>query len=167
MYEWQKLRYVILYYMTDKLVIKNLAAMPETTRQVLLLLTAFGDSKNGATLVGLSGDLGAGKTTFTQQLALELGVKERVQSPTFTILKSYQTNHPQFKQLFHMDAYRIESLTELEPLRFEELLSTPETLFCIEWPEKIMAALPAHVLLKFKTLSEDERELTITKVDKT
>lgn len=152
--------------MTEKLVIKNLDALSEVTRQFLTELTLAGENLSHATVVGLSGDLGAGKTTFVQQLALELGVKDRVQSPTFTILKLYQTSHPKFKQLIHMDAYRIESLSELEPLRFTELLNMPETLFCIEWPEKIAEALPTHILVEFKTISEDERELTIVKVDK-
>lgn len=151
--------------MTEKIAIKNLADMPEAVRKLLKLLSLKGEI-HGAVVVGLSGDLGAGKTTLVQQLALELGVKDRVQSPTFTILKLYQTNHSEFKQLIHMDAYRIESLSELEPLRFQELLKMPATLLCVEWPEKIAEALPTHALVKFKTISEDERELTITKVDK-
>lgn len=151
--------------MPEKLVIKNLATLPELVSVFLDELALLRNSST-ATVLGLSGDLGAGKTTFVQALAAELGVKEVVQSPTFTILKLYQTNHPQFKQLIHMDAYRIESLTELGPLRLGELLDTPETLFAIEWPEKIAAALPGHILLKFKTISEGGREVLITKVDK-
>ena len=151
--------------MPEKLVLKNLATLPGLMPLFLGELALL-ENSGTATVLGLSGDLGAGKTTFVQALAAELGVKEVVQSPTFTILKLYQTNHPQFKQLIHMDAYRIESLTELGPLRLGELLNTPETLFAIEWPEKIAEALPDHFLLKFKTITEDEREVLITKVDK-
>ena len=159
------MRYVILYCMPEKLVLKNLATLPELV-SVFLDELALLQNPGTATVLGLSGDLGAGKTTFVQALAAKLGVREVVQSPTFTILKLYQTNHPEFKQLIHMDAYRIESLDELGPLRLGELLNTPETLFAIEWPEKIMEALPGHILLKFKTISEDEREVVITKADK-
>ena len=151
--------------MPEKLVLKNLATLPELV-SVFLDELALLQNPGTATVLGLSGDLGAGKTTFVQALAAKLGVREVVQSPTFTILKLYQTNHPEFKQLIHMDAYRIESLDELGPLRLGELLNTPETLFAIEWPEKIMEALPGHILLKFKTISEDEREVVITKADK-
>ncbi len=166
MYGFQKLLYVILYYMTEKLVIKNLAALPEVAQKFIADIALNNYAVNEAMVIGLSGELGAGKTTFVQALAQELGVKDTVQSPTFTILKLYKTNHPKFKQLIHMDAYRIDSLLELEPLHFRDLLNSPETLFCIEWPEKIAKALPAHFLLKFKTISQEERELTITKVDK-
>jgi tRNA threonylcarbamoyladenosine biosynthesis protein TsaE len=152
--------------MTAKLTIKNLAALPEVVRQFVTMLTLPEQNNEIATVIGLVGNLGAGKTTFVQELALELGVKDRVQSPTFTILKTYQTTHPLFKQLIHMDAYRIESLAELEPLRFQELLNSPETLFCIEWPEKIAPALPAHYELKLETVSEEERVIVVTKVEK-
>jgi tRNA threonylcarbamoyladenosine biosynthesis protein TsaE len=97
-----------------------------------------------ATVLALSGDLGAGKTTFVQQLAKYLGVTEPVTSPTFTILKRYETNDKKFTTLFHMDAYRLESEAELEPLQFSELFDLPNTIICIEWAEKIQSALPAE-----------------------
>ena len=93
---------------------------------------------DGAAIVALSGDLGAGKTTFTQALAKTLGVLEPVVSPTFSIMKCYElVNHKHFDRLIHIDAYRIEDLSEIGPLRFQELFVQPRTLICIEWPENI------------------------------
>lgn len=100
--------------------------------------------KPGAVVLALSGDLGAGKTTMVQALAAELGVREVVNSPTFTIQKTYETTHERFTTLLHMDAYRLESAAELGPLRFHEQLADAQTLFCIEWAEQIKDALPEN-----------------------
>ncbi len=120
------------------------------------------EAREGALVVALSGDLGAGKTTFVQILARALGVSATVQSPTFVIMKSYETTDPIFTQLFHMDAYRIDDLAELRPLRFAEMLATPRALFCIEWAEKIKPALPDRVISITIDIGEDERrEITV------
>ena len=117
----------------------------------------------GATVLALHGDLGAGKTTFTQALGRALGVAEQITSPTFTIMKGYETTDVGFIHLIHMDAYRIDDISELGPLRFGEILSTPKTLFCIEWAEKISAALPEKVLnLSLSVASETTRNVRIS-----
>jgi tRNA threonylcarbamoyladenosine biosynthesis protein TsaE len=116
-----------------------------------------------ATVLALSGDLGAGKTTFVQQLAKYLGVTEPVTSPTFTILKRYETNDKKFTTLFHMDAYRLESEAELEPLQFSELFDLPNTIICIEWAEKIQSALPAETHY-FQLAIDENHTHTIQKV---
>lgn len=117
-----------------------------------------------AVVIALSGDLGAGKTTLVQYLAKALGVTQTVQSPTFVIMKSYETSHEEFKRLIHMDAYRIKDLSELGPLRFTELLATPQSLFCIEWAEKIHQALPARLLLIQLEIGPNEsRLISVTK----
>lgn len=100
---------------------------------------------NTATLITLEGDLGAGKTTFVQRLAKDLGIEEVVNSPTFTIMKSYELKAGgPYSYLIHMDAYRIEDVKELEPLRFSQIMNTPGVLMCIEWPQNIKVALPAN-----------------------
>src|SRR3954467_7628344 len=80
-------------------------------------------SRDEALVVGLYGNLGAGKTSFTQAVARELGVKDVVNSPTFVIEKIYETAHPNFKRLIHIDAYRLEDARELQVLNFEELVA--------------------------------------------
>jgi len=98
--------------------------------------------KETAAVITLTGNLGAGKTTLVQSIARALGVSEVVTSPTFVVMKSYQTTHAVFTTLVHIDAYRIDDVAELEVLHFKELLATQNTLICIEWPERIMNAIP-------------------------
>ena len=119
---------------------------PVIARDVLALLPVYPDK---ATIVALSGPLGAGKTSLTQAIALELGVVERVVSPTFVVAKWYMPGTGPFKSIVHIDAYRIESEDELEPLGFSEVVQKPETLVIIEWPEKLPLALSEHPPIVF------------------
>ncbi|QQR64738.1 tRNA (adenosine(37)-N6)-threonylcarbamoyltransferase complex ATPase subunit type 1 TsaE [Candidatus Kaiserbacteria bacterium] len=105
--------------------------------------------KSTAQVLALSGDLGAGKTAFTKELASLLGISYDITSPTFVIMKSYPIPaHSFFKTLVHIDAYRIESDDEMRVLGLAEILSEPTNLVCIEWPEKIQALIPkdAHTI---------------------
>lgn len=114
-----------------------------------------------ARVITLSGDLGAGKTTFTQELAKKLGVVDVVTSPTFVIMRIYATTHHLFTRLVHIDAYRIESIREIEVLHILELFDDPKTIVCIEWPEKIKDVIPSHaVALTLTELTNNERVLT-------
>lgn len=106
------------------------------------LLTRIVPQVSGATIVGLSGDLGAGKTTLVASLAKELGVKEQVVSPTFVIAKFYEVTDPRWDTLVHIDAYRIEDGKELVPLGWDAICKKPQTLVVVEWPERIGGALP-------------------------
>ncbi len=99
-----------------------------------------------ATVLTLSGDLGAGKTTFVQGVASVLGVEEPVTSPTFVIMKIYDLINQPFKRLVHMDAYRLKGKEHLRVLGWEALCADPENLICIEWPEKIEGAIPADAI---------------------
>ena len=113
-----------------------------------------------ASLVTLTGDLGAGKTAFTGQLALHLGITEPVVSPTFGIMKSYElVDHPYYDRLVHIDAYRIEDISEAGPLRFTELFQTPRTLICLEWPEQIAAILPKEKVEVTLEIGEGEQRM--------
>jgi tRNA threonylcarbamoyladenosine biosynthesis protein TsaE len=97
-----------------------------------------------ATVLALSGDLGAGKTTFVQHLARTLGVADTITSPTFVIMKRYHTTDADFHTLIHIDAYRLESVDELTVLGFDHLLKEKGTIICIEWPERVAALVPPH-----------------------
>ena len=97
---------------------------------------------DNACVVCLEGDLGAGKTTLTQIIAKQLGVTETVQSPTFVIKKTYKTNSPLFKNLVHMDAYRLENDPTVHTLRLDEDFKSPETLMMIEWSSMITSIIP-------------------------
>jgi len=122
-------------------------------------------TQNAATVVGLYGDLGAGKTTFTQSVAKAVGVEDHVVSPTFVIEKIYELPQPQtgFTHLIHIDAYRLEKSDELLHLGFQEITSDPNNLILIEWPERVADVMPEHIKISFKTLENpNEREIEIS-----
>jgi tRNA threonylcarbamoyladenosine biosynthesis protein TsaE len=97
-----------------------------------------------ATIVALSGDLGAGKTTFSQGVARALGVEEQVTSPTFVLQKIYLLKDQSFDRLVHMDAYRLERPEQLNALGWNEITSDPKTLVLLEWPEHVSGGLPGN-----------------------
>ena len=99
-----------------------------------------------ATIIALSGDLGAGKTTFVQLLAEVLDVTDTVTSPTFVVMKQYEVENNIFTQLIHIDAYRIEDKDEMRPLGLSALLAQPGILVCIEWAERIASLLPTQAI---------------------
>ncbi len=102
-----------------------------------------------AHVVALSGELGAGKTTFTQHLAKEFGVKRKIISPTFVLIRRYQLNKGKYKQLYHLDAYRLKSGEDLLKLGWKEIISNPEHLVLIEWPENVKKVMPKkHTRIK-------------------
>lgn len=97
-----------------------------------------------ATLVTLSGELGAGKTAFTKAVAKELGVEDDVTSPTFVLEKIYLLPpHSAWKKLVHIDAYRLKGAEELGALGFDELMQDAGNLVMLEWPEQVAGALGA------------------------
>ncbi len=113
-----------------------------------------------ALLVALYGDLGSGKTTFTQQVAKVLGVAETVTSPTFVIEKIYDISHGGFTQLIHIDAYRLESSKELLNLNWKEIIENPKNIIMLEWPERVADILPPNIKkIHFTFIDEATREI--------
>lgn len=147
-----------------------LVNLPEFARDVVTRLLPLADARGErATIVALSGNLGAGKTTFVQVLARELGVKDIVQSPTYVIMKKYQVSSSKyqetFKTLVHIDLYRLEKPEELAALKLEKVFAEPSALVVIEWPERAEGALPkADMVLKFSSdgASAEERYIEAT-----
>ena len=102
----------------------------------------------GGEVLALSGDLGAGKTAFVQGLALALGVKDKVQSPTFNLLKVYSVvkKYLPLKFLVHVDAYRLTDGSETTEIGLPEYLNNPDTVVAIEWPENISSVIPSNAI---------------------
>lgn len=100
-----------------------------STEETYALAQKIAQELNGGEVILLNGTLGAGKTTFTKGLALALGVKKTVVSPTFTIIKEYEGEK---LHLYHIDMYRLESDDELEELGVEELYRE-DSVVVIEW----------------------------------
>ena len=96
----------------------------------------------GGQILGLTGNLGAGKTIFTKGLALGLGIKKNITSPTFVLMKVYPTKHQQIKFLVHIDAYRIKSAHDLIAIGADEYFKRADTITVIEWADKIKKILP-------------------------
>jgi tRNA threonylcarbamoyladenosine biosynthesis protein TsaE len=122
---------------------------PEQTRRIGMRLGALlqpGD------LICLQGDLGAGKTTLVQGVAQGWGALDEVSSPTFVLVNTYR--RADASQLFHFDAYRIDSLGEAEELDLDNLL-IQGPLF-VEWPERVEAILPRERLWAFLEYESDE-----------
>jgi tRNA threonylcarbamoyladenosine biosynthesis protein TsaE len=127
----------------------------DTIAKELLASLTVGES---ATVVALAGDLGAGKTTLSQAIARALGITENVVSPTFVIMKLYKVATGPYKQLVHIDAYRLQSASEIERLGWAELVADPKNLILIEWPEKVPEALPPNThRVTLTHISEEER----------
>ena len=137
----------------------EIAGITEMIEESARFAGTLSPRSHGATVVALSGDLGAGKTTFAQGIARALGVEEQVTSPTFVIEKIYSLQNQKFARLIHIDAYRLKDSHELEVLGWKEVSADPENLIIIEWPENISGLVPetAHrVSLKG---SGDSREI--------
>jgi tRNA threonylcarbamoyladenosine biosynthesis protein TsaE len=105
------------------------------------------------TVLALHGNLGAGKTTFVQGLALGLGVTEAVTSPTFTLFNVHRGTRA---RLVHLDAYRLDGDAQLEALMLEDFLESPWVL-AVEWPERIAGWLPAEAWHLELAIDHEER----------
>jgi tRNA threonylcarbamoyladenosine biosynthesis protein TsaE len=107
---------------------------PEATRA---LGEQLGRLNNPGDIIALSGDLGAGKTCFTQGIARGLGITKRVTSPTFILIREYEGRLP----LYHFDAYRLDGPADLEQLGSEEYFGGGGVCV-VEWAERVATALP-------------------------
>jgi tRNA threonylcarbamoyladenosine biosynthesis protein TsaE len=127
----------------------------DTVEQTKGLAELIADNIERGSIILLRGDLGAGKTTFSQFLGKKLGVKRHMTSPTFNIIKSYPLNG---YFLHHMDCYRLED--SLEDLGFEEYFNDND-LSLVEWPDYISEFLPEQYIEITITLNNEERQFSI------
>lgn len=114
-----------------------------------------------ATVIGLKGELGAGKTTFMKGVARALSVPDTITSPTFVIEKVYELpDELPFDHLIHIDAYRIEESRELISLGWHEILSDPKNIIFVEWPERVEDIMPHRTIeILFAVKGREEREI--------
>jgi tRNA threonylcarbamoyladenosine biosynthesis protein TsaE len=133
---------------------------PEQTRRIGMRL---GGALQAGDVICLQGDLGAGKTTFVQGVALGWGSLDAVSSPTFILVNLYRRGDE--ARLFHMDAYRLDSTPEAEELDLDSMLHEGPLL--IEWPERIDGLVPGERLwIKLEHVDEEEREMTFKSTGK-
>ncbi len=126
---------------------------PEQTRRIGMRL---GGLLQPGDLICLQGDLGAGKTTLVQGTAQGWGSLDAVSSPTFVLVNEYR--RPNGSQLFHMDAYRLESGPEAAELDIDRMLA--EGALIVEWPERIPSVLPGEELrINLDFIREEQRQM--------
>jgi tRNA threonylcarbamoyladenosine biosynthesis protein TsaE len=133
----------------------------QNTRVAQVVLNSLKELNTNLLL--LKGNLGAGKTTLTAEIAATLNTKNRTSSPTFVIQKVYTLNKNNFgfTKIIHIDLYRLSSQQEIEDIDLFEELEMKNTLFIIEWPEKY-SFTKTHILVDIKK-KEEGREFIITK----
>lgn len=150
-------------------------------KQTFVLGKKFAQGLKGGEVVGLIGNLGAGKTVFVKGLASGLGIKNKIASPTFVLMKIYpvkcalrpalragfsearpvkQPN--KIKQLIHIDAYRLKNGKEILSTGAEEYFNKPNSVVIIEWADRIKEILPKKTkLVKITSREENKRKITI------
>lgn len=146
----------------NQIITKNFKETKEFAKLLLQGWTEVNKTKNSNWLVCLSGDLGGGKTTFTQGLAEEFGVKEIVNSPTFLIMKKYYSSKKDNKKytFYHFDCYRLSGYQDVLALGWDDIMKGENNIIIVEWPEKIEEILPEKRLnLKFEFVNENTRKI--------
>lgn len=134
-------------------------SMHTTSReQTIQLGQKIGSKLKKGDILAMQGTLAAGKTTITKGIALALGVKEDITSPTFCLISEYEGNMP----LYHMDVYRLDGTEDFINLGVDDMLYG-NGVCIIEWSEKIMDELPkSTIIIRLEPIDNtDERNITI------
>lgn len=131
----------------------------ESVEETQRVAKEFAQKLIGGNVIALYGDLGSGKTTFVQGLAKGLGIKKRIISPTFIIVRRYRTG---IRNFYHIDLYRVETQQDVERLGIEETLSDPQAIVAIEWAGKMGELLPKkRIDIHFKFIDENIRRVYV------
>lgn len=117
-------------------------------------------------VVLLFGELGSGKTTFTQGFARALGIQHKVISPTFLIMRTYDIAKDTVGKLYHLDLYRIASEKEIEEIGFTEAMGDKENILIVEWAERLQSLMPdKRTEIYFEYLDQAKRKVMIKEYD--
>ncbi len=124
-------------------------------------------NRKSAIVLALHGNLGGGKTTFLQGFAKGLGIKEKILSPTFVILKHFKIpehkiQNTKYTNFYHIDCYRLKDSKDILELDFKKIILNSENIIAVEWPEKIKEVLPENIIfIDFKFIDEQTREIKV------
>ncbi len=138
----------------------------ENSRETYQLGQALAQSFAGGEVLALLGDLGAGKTCLTQGIAQGLGIKQKINSPTFVIMKVYNIKgRAGIKKFCHIDAYRLNSHQDLVAIGALDYLNRADTVTVIEWAEKVKKIWPQGTrIIKIEHRKKDSRKITLKKI---
>ncbi len=129
------------------------ASSRETQRIARKLLHRFAAKPTRPLIFALAGELGSGKTTFVQGLARALGIREKVQSPTFVLVKWYRLGRraKPFRHFVHVDAYRLEKQSETRHLGLRDVFKDRDAVVAVEWADRIRKVMPRDaVWIRFR-----------------
>lgn len=129
-------------------------------KETIELAKEYTSSLKGGEVIGLIGELGAGKTIFTKGLAKGLGIKQVVNSPTFVLMKIYEVRSKKLevRSLVHIDAYRVKTPADLTAIGAEEYFNRPDTVTVIEWADRIKKILPKKArMVRINNKGENKR----------
>ncbi len=143
----------------------------ETQKLAKVILKTLGSINT----ICLYGEMGAGKTTLVQGIAKELGIKAKIISPTFVLVRRYKINSQfpaspagrsilksQLKYLWHIDLYRLEDLHQIRDLGIAEIWQDKNNLVIIEWAERLNTLLPENKIdIRLESISENERKILL------
>jgi tRNA threonylcarbamoyladenosine biosynthesis protein TsaE len=138
---------------------------PEETKTIAqsFMKELLEKTEKGPIIVELLGDLGAGKTTFMHGVGEFFSITKPLSSPTFVIQKNYSLDHTTFKNLVHIDAYRIETEKELATLKWGEYSNNKENIIFIEWSKNMKDGLGnTSARVSFEHIDDTTRTITIS-----
>ncbi len=141
------------------------ASSNETKKIAELLGQSILRGGSGPFIVALEGDLGAGKTTFIKGLARGLGIRRNITSPTFLMVRRYKLppSRRRFKNLYHVDAYRMGSARDIVSTGLKEALRDKQSVIAVEWADRIKKALPRKIIrVVIAHQKENERRLSFS-----
>ena len=119
-----------------------------------------------ALVLALSGNLGGGKTTFARGFLRGAGIRKKITSPTFVVIKNYKLQNTNHKNIYHIDCYRLKTAKEILNLGLKGVLANQENIILIEWPEKVKKYLPKnYILIKFKHGKKENERIVIIKMN--
>ncbi len=146
---------------------KIITQSAEETKQVASELLS---RLNGTNILLLYGDLGSGKTTFSQGIGEALGISQRMVSPTFLLVRKYDVQpngkeNMSFHSLYHIDLYRVGGDDQLDELGIFDFIQNPSNLVVIEWAERMGTRIPLkRIDVKFETLEGEQRVISISEL---
>lgn len=129
-------------------------------KQTFEFAKKFAQKLKGGEVIGLIGELGAGKTIFTKGIAAGLGIKKNITSPTFVLMKVYDIPASRFRvpssKFIHIDAYRIKSPQDITAIGAEEYFNSSDAVTVIEWADNIKKSLPKKI--RYVRLLNEKKE---------